>query len=192
MTVETINPNGYGTLIGVDPEVLAEIGKEALPFVEDPNAVLRRKLGLEGSSSTSKSNEPKAGSPTGTRRARLPKSTRSSRKRKGETPPRAPKGSLTPEPEFEAPILRAVEQGGGELPVREVLASVGEQMEGTLNEHDRFEDEHGVARWEKRVPFVRLRLVERGLLDNDAPRGMWRITDAGRETLTKRRLEMTS
>jgi hypothetical protein len=59
-------------------------------------------------------------------------------------------------------------------------------MEGVLNEHDRFVDERGVTRWQKRVPFVRMKLVERGLLDGDAPRGIWQLTDAGRDSLAER------
>lgn len=181
-----INPHNHETLIGVDAEVLEAIAKHAQPFVDDPNAVLRRELGLDSDASQNgtAAQEP---SPASRSRRAAKRSAKRTPKRKTESPPRAPKGSLTPEAEFIDPILRALEQGGGELPIREVLASVGEQMTGTLNEHDKFSDEKGVARWEKRVPFVRLRMVEHGLLASDAPRGMWRISAEGRDHLTTRK-----
>lgn len=186
----TINPHNHDTLIGVDPEVLEAIAADAQPFVDDPNAVLRRKLGLTAAGSQSSKAESLA-SPSRSRSA--PKrSAKRGQEHNTEAAPRAPKGSLTPEAEFIDPILRALEEGGGELPIREVLASVGEQMANTLNEHDKFEDEKGVARWQKRVPFVRLRLVEHGLLASDAPRGMWRISPEGHEHLTNRNWETES
>jgi Mrr N-terminal domain len=185
----TINPQNHEILIGIDAEVLDALTKDAKPFVDDPNAVLRRKLGLDASAASLNGSEHARAKSS--RRSR-PGRERSERKRKALLPKRAPKGSLTPEPAFEAPILSALDQGDGELPVRDVLTAVGSQMKDVLNEEDLFTDEKGVARWEKRVPFVRLRLVERGLLDNDAPRGMWRITDAGRDHLETRRQETTT
>lgn len=182
--MKTINPRNYNVVIGVDDEVYGAIAQLAEPFVDDPNSVLRRKFGLDPAPGTENGKAPSA------EPSRSPRRTQKKAKKKKQSgAPRAPKGSLTPEGEFELPILRALDDGGGELPVREVLRSVGEQMSDVLNEHDLLEDEQKVARWEKRVPFVRLRLVEHGLLDSDAPRGVWRITSNGRRLLKERRAE---
>ena len=38
----------------------------------------------------------------------------------------------------------------------------------------------GPIRWRNRVHWIRFRLVERGLIDRSAPRGVWRLTEAGK------------
>lgn len=173
-----INPHNYETLIGVDDDVMARLTELAQPFVDDPNSILRRELGIDKEIASSSAN----GATSPGRRPRFGQPTKRSR----PLAPRAPKGSLTPEEKFEQPILSVLAEAGGSLPIREAVAAVGERMESVLNEHDRFTDSKGVARWEKRVPFVRLRLVKRGLLDKDAPRGIWQLTDKGREALEQR------
>lgn len=178
-----INPNEYGTLIGVDDEVLAELQRRALPFIDDPNGVLRRELGLDSANGRRQpANAKPADRPTTTPRANGAQA-RGVARTMHKKPPRAPKGSLTPEEAFELPLLRALADAGGQMPAREALVRVGALMSEVLNTEDRFEDNKGVARWEKRVPFVRLKLVERGLMRKDAPRGFWEISDAGRQRL---------
>jgi hypothetical protein len=176
-----INPQEHENLVGIDSEVMARLADLAEPFVDDPNSVLRRELGLDRPAqavSNGAAASPALDRPTARR-------TRRGTSRRPRLTPRAPKGSLTPEEAFEQPILAALHDAGGALPFRHALEAVGRRMEGVLNEHDRVADERGVARWQKRVPFVRLKLVERGLLDGDAPRGIWQLTDAGREALAQ-------
>jgi hypothetical protein len=48
-----------------------------------------------------------------------------------------------------------------------------------LTEVDREDLSSGGLRWENRVHFTRLRLVERGELKKDSPRGLWEISEAG-------------
>jgi hypothetical protein len=185
MTEETmqINPRNHPTLVGVDDEVLARLTAEAVPFIDDPNAVLRRLLQLDAAADPKTNGRTEAPDQAGTRKPSVPRKPRSGRSRATRSrPPRAPKGSLTPEDAFELPILEVLsELSDGQLPSRDVTRSVGERMREVLNEHDQFVDEAGVSRWEKRVPFVRMRLVERGMLSKQAPRGVWEITDQGRE-----------
>jgi hypothetical protein len=50
-----------------------------------------------------------------------------------------------------------------------------------LTEADRGTLDSGGIRWHSRVAFARLRMIEEGLLDGDAPRGTWAITDKGRK-----------
>lgn len=179
-----IDPRHHGILIGIDDEVLDALTAQATPFIDDPNAVLRRLLGLDAGAASARHNGQEVATASSAVSTR-PKSSRSGRQQQPATrkPPRAPKGSLTPEERFERPILEALQEAGGSMPIRDALAAVGSRMADALNEHDRFRDDKGVARWEKRVPFVRLKLVERGLLDKDAPRGVWRLTESGRNSL---------
>jgi hypothetical protein len=183
-----INPGNHPTLVGIDSEVLTALKERAEPFVDDPNTVIRRVLGLgvkNGSHPATPMVLQQVQALEGTPPA--PKAKPSARDRRGAgagpKPPRAPKGSLTPEDAFEEPILTVLERAGGELPVREILGQVGDAMADVLNSGDLFEDNRGIARWEKRAHFVRLKLVERGLLSKDAPRGTWEITDEGRQRL---------
>lgn len=176
----TINPMSHDTLIGIDDEVLAALTEKAVPFIDDPNAVIRREIGLDQAplARNGDAPEPPLQRRTKTKRTRTRATTVAKPK-----PPRAPKGSLTPEEAFEEPILAVLNEAGGSMPVREAIRAVGERMDNLLNEHDLFRDDTGVARWEKRVPFVRLRLVEHGLLKKEAPRGVWEITEAGGERI---------
>lgn len=206
MTV--INPNRHPVLVGIDAEVLAELMRRARPFLDEPNDVLRAVLGLgarrdDAQAPATRARQDADAETAATRRrpgarhaaaagraaaaARSTTPPRATPPSRATTPPRAPKGSLTREEAFEIPLLEALERAGGELPARAALAAVGAAMAGVLNEEDRFEDDQGVARWQKRVPFVRLKLVERGLMRRDSARGVWAISDAGRRRLARAR-----
>jgi hypothetical protein len=190
-----INPGNHETLIGIDDEVLAELKRRAEPLIDEPNSVLRRELGIGRSDNGNLAETPllleevrrASESPESrSRPSRGPKGKGVKQGRARSTKakaPRAPKGSLTKEDLFEEPILRALEDAGGQLSVSDVVTKVGKALAGTLNEHDLFEDSNGVPRWEKRVHFVRLKLVDRGLMNKDAPRGSWEISSKGRERL---------
>jgi hypothetical protein len=145
--------------IDTDDEVFQIIKKNAEPFVDTPNTVLRRLLGLDRVDARP---EP-AGEATETTRA-------------------AP-GTLLPESEYEIPILRYLEERGGRAPSREVVEAVGEALADKLTEIDKQPLKSGDIRWENRTAFVRLRLVERGELAKKSPRGTWEISDKGRERL---------
>jgi hypothetical protein len=161
--------------------------QQAEPFVDSPNSVLRRILGLEQISATvpleprgssSKSDRRSAGKGT---RSRSASRTRT-RRRKGTD--RAPRGTLLAESEYELPLLQALADRGGSAPAREVIDAVGEELADRLTSLDTEKLASGVVRWQNRVQFVRLRLVEQGLLAKDSPRGVWKLTDAGRRHLS--------
>lgn len=88
-----------------------------------------------------------------------------------------------PESEYEIPILRCLEERGGRAPSREVVEAVGQTLGDKLTELDKQPLKSGDIRWENRVAFVRLRLVERSELVKKSPRGTWEISDKGRERL---------
>lgn len=99
------------------------------------------------------------------------------------TTERAAPGTLLPESEYELPILRFLQERGGRAPSREVVEAVGEALSHKLTDLDRQPLKSGDIRWENRVAFVRLRLIERGQLAKGSPRGTWEITDEGRARL---------
>ena len=146
--------------IDTDDEVFEVIKKHAEPFVDTPNTVLRRLLGIDR---VTVHQEPAAGKATKTGRA-------------------AP-GTLLPESEYEIPILRCLEERGGRAPSREIVEAVGQALGDKLTGLDKQPLKSGDIRWENRAAFVRLRLVERGKLAKKSPRGTWEITDEGRERL---------
>ena len=147
--------------IDTDDEVFEVLKRHAEPFVDTPNTVLRRLLGIDQAGSRPASTPEKA------------------RKKAGRAAP----GTLLPESEYEIPILRCLEERGGRAPSREVVEAVGEALGNKLTELDRQELKSGDIRWENRAAFVRLRLVERGELVKNSPRGTWEISDKGRERL---------
>jgi Mrr N-terminal domain len=148
--------------IDIDDEVFEVLKHHAQPFVDTtPNAVLRRLLGLDPDERPSTDTTEK----TGAKRARVAR------------------GMLLAEHEYERPILRYLDAHGGRAPSREVVEAVGAVLGDRLTARDRQQLSSGGIRWEKRAAFVRLRLVERGELARNSPRGTWEITDKGRERL---------
>lgn len=145
--------------IEVDDRIFEVIKKNAEPFVDTPNTVLRRLLGVD--------------------RGRSPVSSPTT----ASTTERAAPGTLLPESEYELPILRFLQERGGRAPSREVVEAVGEALSHKLTDLDRQPLKSGDIRWENRVAFVRLRLIERGQLAKGSPRGTWEITDEGRARL---------
>lgn len=174
--------------IFVDDEVLEALGKRARPFIDtQPNQVLRRLLGLEEMSDGQSSVEletpnhavvPFDAEPRRTRTKRGRKAASTTGKRK-----RAPKGSLLDETAYWDPILRALEENGGRLAASEVIERVGELVDDQLKPMDRETLETGGVRWHSRVQFARLRMKDEGLLNPSSPRGVWEISDLGRQRL---------
>lgn len=177
--------------IDIDQEVWAFLRTHAEPFTDTPNTVLRRVLGLDRDSDKALTADGDRG-----RGRKEPASTRPKGKGKGggksagtRSRTRAPSGSLLPEERYVEPLLRALEEAGGRAPYREVVEAVGQKLDSDLTELDREPLNSGSIRWQSRLQFVRLRLIERGYLDRETPRGVWGISDAGREALLKGELQ---
>ncbi len=92
----------------------------------------------------------------------------------------------TQEEEFAIPILESLVELGGRGWADEVLKKVEEKMKGRLTEAD-YEKlpRSKQIRWINYARWCRKRLVERGLLSNSSPRGVWEITERGRSYLEK-------
>jgi hypothetical protein len=146
--------------IEVDGEVIDAIKEAAEPFVDNPNRVLRRVLGLPAINDD--------------RTALMPSSV-----------PRAPRGSLLPLTEFDVPILLAISEGGGSAPRQTVMIAVEMALEARLTDLDRTPMSSGGMRWRARVDQARNELVSRGFLESSLP-GIWTLTEAGSEYLDRR------
>jgi Mrr N-terminal domain len=166
--------------IDVDDDVLNVLKQHAEPFVDTPNSVLRRLLGID----QTQSSEQRAAGTTTARPVQPRRAARSTPRRQ-----RAAAGSLLPEERYELPLLRALIDLGGRAPYRDVMEAVGKQLEDELTPLDKDTLKSGGIRWQNRLQFVRLRLIERGLLDRDSPRGVWGITDNGRAAVKEERTQ---
>jgi restriction system protein len=109
-----------------------------------------------------------------------PSRKRPSRKRKRKRT-RAPKGTLLSEEEYELPLLQILDARGGSAQTGDVLSELEAILDGKLTTADRERLASGGVRWRQRAQFVRLRLVEAGDMVSDSPRGVWEISDQGRD-----------
>ena len=149
--------------IEVDDEVMAKVQARARPFVDSPNDALRRLLGLGAVSEADC--------------ALLPSDDPPIRQARAKT------GELLPLAGYELPVLRAISQAGGAAWRAEVRDAVEAALTERLTAVDRGPLQSGEIRWENRLGFVRLRLIERGHLRSGSRRGLWELTDAGIEEL---------
>jgi Mrr N-terminal domain len=157
--------------IDIDDETFTLLQEHAEPLIDTPASVLRRLLELNGRDGDA------------TRQSEIaPASTDAEPERPKARPrkkTRAARGSLLPEAQYEMPILRFLDQNGGRAPSREIIDAVGTALKDELTEADHEELNSGDIRWKNRAAFVRLRLIEKGELDGNAPRGTWAITAKG-------------
>ena len=66
---------------------------------------------------------------------------------------------------------------------------VEERLSGQLNKYDyqALPSDPNSIRWKNTASWARHNMVQEGLLAGDSPRGVWEITDAGREALAQAR-----
>ena len=95
--------------------------------------------------------------------------------------------SKTHRRQFLFPILLALSSLGGEGTVADVAAIVSETMSSTLNKVDKEQvfsgSKAGEPRWRNTMRWAKDSLMRFGLLDDSAPRGVWRLSDLGYEFL---------
>jgi hypothetical protein len=101
--------------------------------------------------------------------------------------PTLKRGVKTNSAEFRYPILAAVDRLHGSVQVGEVLRVVEEIMSAQLNIYDYqpLPSKLNSVRWKNTASWERHHMVQDGLLASDSPRGVWEITQAGREVLEK-------
>jgi hypothetical protein len=98
-------------------------------------------------------------------------------------PLRATPGSILPEREYWRPILNLLVEAGGSGAANDVINALWERMHHSFKPLDLERLDMGEVRWRNRARFARLRMTQQGLLDDEAPRGIWAITEAGRQYL---------
>ena len=92
-----------------------------------------------------------------------------------------------PRTRYALPILKALNQLGGSAATSEVLKAVRQLMKGQLKPIDLSSRPAGHLYWENRIHDMRRELINRGLMQANSPRGIWEISDAGREHLLNNR-----
>lgn len=80
------------------------------------------------------------------------------------------------------PILNILVESGGGAPAGDVIEILGENIADKLTSADTQRLGTGETRWKNRARFARLHMKERGLLSSEE-RGVWEITNAGRQYL---------
>lgn len=183
--------------IRVDDDVYEFLKKSAEPFVDTPNAVLRRLLGLDaqpesmnGSTCVTDDTQPiaaknpsRAAAPARGHGARS--NRRSISRRRAPKAPRVAPGLLIPQEDYVVPILQSLVERGGNAAAKDVIDAVGQKLQNRLSEVDKSQNASGQIRWQNRAQFVRLNLVESGFLARNGERGIWTITDSGRAHLAQ-------
>jgi restriction system protein len=92
-------------------------------------------------------------------------------------------GDLLPEGEYWLPILEILSEEGGRARGSDVIDVLERRIGSRLRARDRDQLKMGEVRWRNRARFARLRMKELGLISNRSPRGIWEITEKGRDYL---------
>lgn len=93
---------------------------------------------------------------------------------------------ITPQSEYEIPLLEALIALGGSGKMQEVLDIVFSKMESRLTSEDLSKLPSGTAiRWKNYVQWVRQKFKEEGYIKSDSPRGIWEITEEGKAYFEK-------
>lgn len=171
--------------IELDQEIFDFLKTKAEPFVDTPNTVLRRLLGLDSATTRTANLVVPANPSVDAPDTRGTKATKKTAKSATTKRTRAAAGTLLREERYELPLLKALADAGGQAPYRDVVDAVGRELKDDLLPADFEHLNSGAVRWQSRLQFVRLRLIERGYLDKNAPRGVWAITDAGHSALAE-------
>jgi hypothetical protein len=147
--------------IEVDDEVFAALQARAKAFVDTPNSVLRRELGLDARVEVSSA----AATPGRVRRAA--------------------RGAAIAQADYEVPLLKVIDAMGGSAQRDAALRELERVMGDRLGEMDRAVLASGSIRWEKTASWAVKNMKSRGLLvpTQTAGWGVWAISDAGRKFL---------
>ena len=84
---------------------------------------------------------------------------------------------------YRLPLLMALEQLGGSGRTAEVLEKIRQLMADELQPIDFSHNSNGQVHWRHRVQTLRFTLGREGLMKDDSPRGIWEISEEGREEL---------
>lgn len=94
------------------------------------------------------------------------------------------RGLKTHQSQYRIPILQVLTDLGGRGTVNEILERVYEKMKDVLNSVDlETLSSGGDSRWRNTARWARNTMVNEGLLRKDSPRGIWEITEKGKNYL---------
>jgi len=93
-----------------------------------------------------------------------------------------PKGERTPRQSFRIPILEALIELGGKERVKEILKKVETKMKVMLKpvDYEKLPSEV-MIRWQNTAQWERYMMVQDGLLRSDSPKGVWELTEKGKQ-----------
>lgn len=95
------------------------------------------------------------------------------------------KGQRTPESAYYQPLLQVLDQMGGSGKVADVLERIRKVMKPILKpvDYDPLASGPDNPRWRNAAQWARNSMIRDGLLKADSPRGVWEISEKGRQTL---------
>jgi len=150
-------------VIRVEEDVYNALQSLAKPFEDTPSSVIRRLI------------EQVEAFGAGADEHDEGKAPRANRRRPVRSPDR------TPQVAFQRPILEALVESGGRAPVEDVLTRVYNKMKRQLSKFDHTTISTGEERWRVYARWARKTMELEGLIKG--PRGVWEITEKGRDHL---------
>lgn len=99
------------------------------------------------------------------------------------------RGLRTREEAYFAPILTTLSESGGRAKMSDVLPSVEKKMKSLLKkvDYEPLASDQEMPRWRNTEQWARNSIVKEGLLKADSPRGIWEISESGRQWLTQKK-----
>ena len=90
---------------------------------------------------------------------------------------------LPPEPNIRLPLLKVLNENGGQLTIKEAIDQVTRKHFSELTDEAKASRlDSGQPRWPNRVEWARFKLIQAGEIDGSV-RGVWQITAKGKERL---------
>ena len=143
-------------VIRIDDDVWKLLKKQAIPLEDNPNTVLRRLLGIDQKQ----------------KRVTLKKGKRLSR------------GSgRTDQKDFLQPILEVLGELSGRGEIKEIFRRLELKMKHHLRPVDYGMLKSGQIRWKNTAQWARNELTAEGLMERNSTRGVWQLSQKGREHL---------
>jgi len=100
---------------------------------------------------------------------------------------RLQRGVRTREEAYNEPILQVLTAMDGSGKVADVLDRVGKLMKPVLKDvdYEPLASDPNIPRWRNAAQWARNSMVKEGLLKNNSPRGIWEISEQGKDWLAK-------
>jgi hypothetical protein len=97
------------------------------------------------------------------------------------------RGLRTREEAYFEPILTTISESGGRAKMSDVLPAVEKKMKGLLKkvDYEPLASDQEMPRWRNTAQWARNTMVKEGLLKAESPRGIWEISESGRQWLAR-------